>query len=139
MTTAATLKGNIVIGSGANPITIPIDTTLPPATTGQLIFTYTLAAGKPPSPTISVGDFMTWAEKELSLPTTIQSSLPTSLTSLSLGVNNLTIDTSGKFDIGVLFGTTATGGTWDPKWTPISGLPFAFTNLLLEVDYTSGT
>lgn len=135
MTTKANLSGSIVIGSGTNTIKIPVDTALPPTTTGQLVFTYTLPDGQDPNPTISVDEFLNWATTALSLPN-FQSSLPTSLTSLSVGVHNLTIDTSGKFDIGVLFGTT-TEGKWNPSWTPISGLPFSFNNLMLEVDYAS--
>jgi hypothetical protein len=135
MTTTATLTGNIQIGSGNNPISIPIDTTLPPATAGELVFQYALPAGQEPASVISVGDFLTWATSMLSLNLPVND-LPASLTSLSIGVSNLKIDTKGEFDIGVLFGTL-TDNKWSASWSPITGLPFAFNDLKLEVDYSN--
>lgn len=133
MTTTATLTGNIQIGS-TNPISIPINTTLPPTTAGELVFQYTLPTGQEPETVISVDEFLTWATSMLSLNLPVND-LPTSLTSLSIGVSNLKIDTKGEFDIGVLFGSL-TDKKWSSSWTPISGLPFAFSDLKLEVDYS---
>ena len=135
MTTNVNLKGNIVIGT-TNPITIPVNTPLPPATAGDLVFTYTLKEGDPPTNILNVGDFLTWAANMLSVSPDIAKDLPASLTALSLGVSNLLIDTSGKFDIGVLFGSMK-DQKWNPSWQPIGALPFSFNNLELDVAYQS--
>ncbi|WP_417814794.1 hypothetical protein [Thalassospira alkalitolerans] len=132
-TLKTTISGNIVIGSAASPITIPVSTDLPPTTPGDLKFSYQLPTGTPPSAHISVSDLIGWASTALG-STITASDLPSSLTALSVAVDNITVDTTGKFDLGMLFGSDS-GGTWDPSWTPITGFPVSLSNVLLQFDY----
>ncbi|MFZ6765586.1 hypothetical protein ACO0LM_00770 [Undibacterium sp. Di26W] len=134
MASTTTLKGNIVIGS-TNPITIPVQTTMPPSVKDQIVFNYQLEAGSDPTTVVSVGEFLTWAQNMLSIPN-FEADLPASLTSLFIGVDKLTIDTTGKFDINVLFGTMVKN-KWLSSWKPISALPFSFTDLELDVAYST--
>jgi hypothetical protein len=131
MPTTASVSGSIVIKG----VSIPVSTMLPPPASGNLIFKYDLPADTSPTETVSVGDFISWAADELGISAF---TLPASLEELSLGVSHLLIDTGGKFQIGVLFGSTQ-DGKWNPAWKPISALPFSFENLELEVDYGPAT
>jgi hypothetical protein len=137
MTSNVTLKGNIVIGSSTDPknaIKIPLDSIMPPPS-GHIVFNYQLKDGTDPDAVVSVGDFLTWAQKMLSIPD-FQSDLPASLVALSIGVDKLNIDTSGQFDINVLFGTLK-DKKWSPDWKPIEALPFTFNDLELDVAYAA--
>ncbi|MDA8457175.1 hypothetical protein M4R22_20655 [Acidovorax sp. GBBC 3334] len=136
-TLTTTISGTIEIGSGANPIAIPINSVLPPTTPGQLKFTYQLPAGQAPTSFLSVGDLVTWAATNLSSPVTA-ADLPSSLTTLSVAVDNLLIDTQGEFELGMLFGSD-TGGKWNPTWTPFAGVALleklSLANVKIEFDY----
>jgi hypothetical protein len=128
-----TISGNILIGPPAKPLLIPIESVLPPTKPGNLQFKFNLPKGTPPTAFISVGDLLTWAKTNLSSPVTA-ASLPPSLTKLSVAVSSILVDTSGKFDLGMLFGSQVKG-KWDPKWTPIPGLPFTLSDVEIKFDY----
>ncbi|SFE12504.1 hypothetical protein [Paracidovorax konjaci] len=132
-TLTTTISGTIEIGS----IPIPINTVLPPATPGQLKFTYELPANQPPTSFLSVGELVDWAATNLGSPIT-KADLPTSLTTLSVAVNNLLIDTQGEFELGMLFGSD-TGGKWNPTWTPFASIAvldkLSLANVKIEFDY----
>lgn len=129
----STISGNILIGPDTKPLTIPINSVLPPSKPGELKFEYSLPEGTAPTSFISVGDLLTWAKTNLSSPVSA-TDLPSSLDKLSVAVSNILVDTAGKFDLGMLFGTD-TGGKWDPKWTPIESLPFSLSDVEIKFDY----
>lgn len=138
-TLTTTISGTIEIGSGTTPIKIPVNSQLPPATAGDLKFSYTLPAGETPSSFLTVGDLISWAASNLGSGVTA-ADLPSSLTSLSMAVSNLLIDTKGEFKLGMLFGSDS-NKTWNPTWTPFAGVSgldkLSLSDVKLEFDYSS--
>lgn len=134
MSTVAEISGDVVIGTAPNAMTIPLAAVLG-AATKELLFKYQLPAGATPEYIVGIQDFIDWATSNLGLGTV---TLPEGLSTLSIGVSHLLIDTNGRFEIGAEIGSMSKTGVWSSAWNPISGLSVGFSDLLIEVDYSKG-
>jgi hypothetical protein len=127
----AKLSGTITIGSGANEISFPVTTAIPPAESQKFEFAIVPKSGDL-AEKIAVGPFFTWAADQIDAGLNL-SSLPESLQTLTVAVKSLSFSNDGKFELEVEIGKMA-GGVWDPSWKPINAIPsFKISNVTLEV------
>jgi len=130
---SAMVRGQIVIGSGEEKISIPVSMTLPPDQPGSLVFDYT--ADKPEDAThLEVGKFADWVEQNLGPGVFDKTALPQSAQNLEVALKTLHLETTGtNFEMAVLLGSKGADNAWKAEWKPVTGFPLTLVDVTLDI------
>jgi len=127
------VRGQIVIGSGEEKISIPVSMKLPPDQPGSLVVDYT--ADKPEDAThLEVGKFADWVEQNLGPGVFDRTALPQSAQNLEVALKTLHLETTGtNFEMAVLLGSKGADNAWKAEWKPVTGFPLTLVDVTLDI------